>query len=407
MTSASYPRPGRRISFTPDPLDSGLMTLNMGPSHPAMHGTVRMRVKLEGETLRDIDIDIGYLHRGFEIQCEQSTWTQVFPYTDRLNYVSSFCNNVGYAMAVEKMLGVEITPRCAWIRMIVAEVARIADHLTAIAAGALELGAFTPMLYGMAAREEFYKLTEYVCGARLTTSYARVGGLRWDLPEDFEAHYMAAEKLLWKNFADIDKMLTKNRIFIDRMATGAISQEDAIDWSWTGPCLRSTGVDYDIRKAHPYLFYDKVDFDVPLGHKGDNFDRYLVRLEEIKQSASIIRQSLKFMEPGPVDIDDWAVVLPPKDAVYNTIEGMIAHFKLIMEGIQVPAGEVYSYTEAPNGELGFYIVSDGSGKPYKLHCRPPCFAMLQAFPSMMLGQQLADIVPTFDAINMIGGEIDR
>ena len=400
--------PSGRVRVQPDPIDDSFMTLNMGPSHPAMHGTVRMRVQLEGETIRDMDVDIGYLHRGFEIQCEQATWTQVLPYTDRLNYVSSLANNVGYVMAVEKLLGIDVTPRCKYVRMMAAEIARIADHLTAIAAGALELGGFTPMLFGMQAREEFYILTEQLCGARLTTSYTRVGGLRWDIPDDFEERYDFAEKMLFKNMADVDRMLTRNRIFIDRMAdTGVINREDAIDFGWTGPCLRATGVDYDIRKVHPYLFYDRIDFDVPLGHKGDNYDRFLIRLEEVKQSASIIRQCFRQMEPGPVNVDDWTVVLPPKEAVYNTIEGMIAHFKLIMEGIQVPAGEVYSYTETPNGELGFYIVSNGSGQPFRLHCRAPCFAIVQAMRHMMVGEQLADIIPTFDTMNMIGGEIDR
>ncbi len=397
-----------RAVFVPDPMDASRMTLNMGPSHPAMHGTVRMRLSLEGETIRDMDVDIGYLHRGFEIQCEQATWTQVLPYTDRLNYVSSLSNNVGYVLAVEKLLGIEVTDRCKYIRMLSCEIARIADHLTSIAAGALELGGFTPMLYGMQAREEFYKLIERLCGARLTTSYTRVGGVRYDLPEDFEQAYKVAEASLFKNMKDIDRMLTRNRIFVDRMAdTGVISQEDAIAYSWTGPCLRSTGVDYDIRKTAPYLFYDRIDFGVPLGHNGDNYDRYLCRLAEIDESVKIIRQCFEQMEPGPVNLDDWTVVLPPKDAVYNTIEGMIAHFKLIMEGIKVPKGEVYGYTEAPNGELGFYMVSQGTGFPYRIHCRPPCFALVQAMKHIMVGEQLADIIPTFDTINMIGGEIDR
>jgi NADH-quinone oxidoreductase subunit D len=391
-----------------DHLHTKAMMLNMGPSHPAMHGTVKMVLTLEGETIRDMDIDVGYLHRGFEIQCEQATWTQILPYTDRLNYLSPLCNNVGYVMAVEKLLGIDVPDRCKYVRMIACEVARIADHLTAIAAGALELGAFTPMLFGMQAREEFYILIEELTGARLTTSFARVGGLRWDLPEDFEDRYHTVEAILWKNFKDVDKMLTRNRIFVDRMAdVGVISQEDAIEYGFTGPCLRSTGVEYDVRKAHPYMFYDRMDFDVPLGHKGDNYDRYLIRLEEIIQSTKIIRQCFKEIEPGPVNIDDWRIVLPPKEAVYNSIEAMIAHFKLIMEGIPVPAGEVYGYTEAANGELGFYIVSQGTGKPYRLHCRPPCFALMQGLKGMCVGGQLADIVPTFDTINMIGGEIDR
>ena len=391
-----------------DAQHDGLMRLQMGPSHPAMHGTVRMEVILDGETIRDMDVDIGYLHRGFEIQSEHATWTQVIPYTDRLNYNSALCNNVGYVLAVEKLLGIDVPDRCKWIRMIACEVARICDHMTALAAGALELGGFTPMLFGMQAREEFYALIEYLCGARLTTAYTRVGGLRWDLPENFEARYRKAEASLSKNLADMGKMLTRNRIFVDRMAdTGCITAAEAIEWGWTGPCLRSAGVDYDVRKAAPYLHYDKVDFDVPLGHKGDNYDRYLVRIEELHQSVKIINQCFKFMEPGPVNVDDWRVVLPPKELVYNTIEAMIAHFKLIMEGIPVPKGEAYGYTEAANGELGFYIVSAGNGTPWRVHCRAPCFALVQALRPMMIGEQLADIIPTFDTINMIGGEIDR
>jgi NADH-quinone oxidoreductase subunit D len=236
-----------------------------------------------------------------------------------------------------------------------------------------------------------------------------VGGLLFDLPEDFEERYIAAEEnSLWKNMADVETMLFRNRIFMDRMCdVGVISAEEAIDYGYTGPCLRATGVEADIRKDHPYLFYDRMDFDIPLGHKGDNYDRFLIRVEEIKQSTKIIRQCFEQIEPGPVNIDDWSIVLPPKQEVYNSIEAMIAHFKLIMEGIQVPEGEVYSYTEAPNGELGFYIVSNGSGQPYRLHCRAPCFALMQGLKGMLVGSQLADIVPTFDTINMIGGEIDR
>ena len=391
-----------------DELHTEAMMLNMGPSHPAMHGTVKMVLSLEGETIRDMDIDIGYLHRGFEIMAEQCTWTQVLPYTDRLNYLSPLCNNVGYVMAVEKLIGIDVTDRCKYVRMIACEIARIADHLTAIAAGALELGAFTPMLYGMQAREEFYVLIEELTGARLTTSYTRVGGMLHDLTEDFVERYAFCEEMLWKNIRDMDKLLTRNGIFMDRMEnTGIISQEDAIEYGFTGPCLRSTGVEYDVRKAHPYMFYERMDFDVPLGHRGDNYDRYLVRLEEIKQSASIVRQCLSQIEPGPINIDDWRIILPPKEDVYNSIEAMIAHFKLIMEGVPVPAGEVYGYTEAPNGELGYYMVSQGSGTPYRLHIRPPCFALMQGLKGMLVGSQLADIIPTFDTINMIGGEIDR
>lgn len=391
-----------------DILHSEYMTVQMGPSHPAMHGTVQLTLTLDGETVVDVDVKIGYLHRGFEKMSEACTYNQVLPYTDRLNYVSPLINNVGWAMAVEKALDVEITPRCAWIRMIVSEMSRISDHLTSIAAGALELGGFTPFLYGVQAREEVWIVIEAICGARLTTSYTRPGGLRYDLPDDFDARWAHARSEIERLMVDIDKLLTRNRIFYDRMAdVGAISAEEAIDWGWSGPCLRSTGHDYDVRTYYPYLYYDQVDFDVPVGTRGDNYDRYLCRLEEIRQSLRIIEQCQKLMEPGPVNIGDWRVVLPPKDEVYNSIEGMIAHFKLIMEGVKVPPGEVYSYVEGGNGELGYYVVSDGSGRPWRVKVRPPCFALMQTLKPLVEGTLLADIIPTFDTINMIGGEIDR
>jgi len=391
-----------------DPFHARLMKVHMGPSHPAMHGTVQLVLTLDGETVVDAEVKIGYLHRGFEKMAEVCTYNQVMPYTDRLNYVSPLCNNVGYAMAVEKALGITVPDRAQWIRMIISELSRVSDHLTCLGAGALELGGFTPFLYAIQGREEVWQLCETVTGARLTHSYTRVGGLRRDLPTGFEEGYKHAKAEVKRLMVDVDKLLTRNRIFYDRMAdVGAITPEMAIDHGWTGPCLRSTGCDYDVRTHMPYMFYDQVDFDVPVGTKGDNYDRYLVRLEEITQSFRIIDQCLEAMEPGPVNVDDWTVVLPPKDDVYNSIEGMIAHFKLIMEGVKVPAGEVYSYTEAGNGELGFYVVSDGSGRPWRVKVRPPCFAGMQALKPLVLGTLLADIIPTFDTINMIGGEIDR
>lgn len=382
--------------------------VNFGPSHPAMHGTVRLRLTLDGETVVDADVEIGFLHRGFEKMAESRTWTQVFPYTDRLNYVSPLINEVGYAGVVEKMLGIDITERCKYVRVFMSECSRIADHLTAIGAQALELGAFTPFLWAMQAREEFYFLFEYICGARVTTCYTRIGGMRWDLPEDYAERYYKAEEKLLKLLDDIDALLTRNRIFVDRMAdVGVMKAQDAIAWGFTGPCLRAAGVDYDVRKAIPYLVYDRLEFDIPIGHNGDNFDRYLVRMEEIRQSVRIIRQVIKQMPGGPINISDWRVVLPPKEAVYNTIEGMIAHFELIMNGIQVPKGEAYYAVEGGNGEVGFYAVSDGGGRPYRLHVRPPCFAIMQGMKQMIIGGMVADVIPTFDSINMIGGEIDR
>ena len=385
------------------------MHLNMGPSHPAMHGTVRIVLELSGETIEKADVQIGYLHRGFEKMCERGTWSQVFPYADRLNYVSPMLNNVGYALAVEKMCGISVPDRCQWYRMALGELARMSDHLTCNGAMAMELGAFTPYLWLIKAREMIWDLLEEETGARLTHSFGRIGGMAKPPTKGFKELARATVREVLRLVEEGEKMLLKNRIFIDRLENvGVISQEDAIALSWTGPCLRSTGCAYDIRKAHPYLKYDEVEFDVPVGTRGDTLDRFLVRLAELRQSARIIEQVCDRMpDEGPVNVDDPRVVLPEKDSVYTTIEGTIQHFKLIMEGAKVPKGEVYSYTEAGNGELGFYLVSDGSGTPYRVRIRPPCFAIVGGLEKLITGRMLSDIVPTFGALNMIGGECDR
>lgn len=384
------------------------MRLVMGPAHPAMHGTIRMVLDLVGETVIEADVQPGYLHRGFEKSCERGTWAQVFPYTDRLNYISPLINNFGYAMTVEKLLGIKVPERCEYIRTIMSEISRMADYLTCIAAGALELGAFTAFLYGIEAREFLWDLIEEVSGQRMMATYGRIGGVKDDLPADFAAKWKELKPHLTHILNTVDKLLTRNRIFIDRMeGTGVISQADAIAHGFTGPCLRSTGVDYDVRKAFPYHMYDRVEWETVVGTTGDNYDRYLVRMEEMHQSIRIIDQCLAQMEPGPVNTDDPRVVLPNKSLVYNSIEGMINHFKLIFEGVQVPPGEAYGYVEGGNGELGYYIVSNGSGRPWKIKVRPPCFYLVNALHKMIEGAMLADIIPTFDTINMIGGEIDR
>ena len=389
-------------------LHSKPMALQMGPSHPAMHGTVRLLLELDGETVVHSEVNVGYLHRGFEKECEQRSWNQAFPFVDRLNYVSPTLNSVGYALAVEKMLDLTIPERAQYIRVIMGELGRIADHYTLIAAMALELGAFTPFLWAMQVRELIYRLWERCSGARVTLNYCRIGGVSRDLPRDFAKSYEEIKKVGMRLLHDCDVVLTRNRIFMDRMeGVAVISGEEAKSYGFTGPSLRSTGVDYDVRKDHPYLVYDRFDFDVPVGTRGDNYDRYLVRLEEIYQSFKIIDQALSQLPVGPIIVDDWRVALPPKDQVYTTIEGCIAHFKLIMEGTRVPPGEVYSYTEAANGELGFFLVSNGSGKPYRMHVRAPCFAMMQGMSRLIQGHLIADIIPTFDSINMIGGECDR
>ncbi|MBM4353139.1 MAG: NADH-quinone oxidoreductase subunit D [Deltaproteobacteria bacterium] len=384
------------------------MLLQMGPSHPAMHGTVKLDLRLDGESIVAVDTTIGFLHRGFEKMCENSTWNQCFPYADRLNYVSPAINGVGLALAIEKLLGIEIPERTKYIRVILSEIARIQDHLTAIAAAALELGGFTAMLWAVEARDYYYYMFEDVTGARVTLSYCRVGGVRNDLTPDFRQKFDHAARITEKLMVDIDRLLTRNRIFVDRMRDiGVMKAAEAIDWGFSGPCLRAAGVPYDVRKDDPYLVYDRVDFDVPIGDRGDNFDRYLVRMEEIRQSLRIIRQCFDQMPDGPVNHPDWQVTHPPKSEVYGTIEGMIAQFELVFRGPVVPPGEVFRSVEGGNGELGFYVVSDGSGRPYRLHVRPPCFAIMQALGDMLMGTMVADIIPTFDSINMIGGEIDR
>jgi len=396
------------VSDLKENLHTDHMVLNMGPSHPATHGTVKFLLTLDGETVVDMTVEVGYLHRGFEKMCESVTYSNVFPYTDRLNYCSAIMNNIGYALAVEKLCDIEVTERCKYIRVVTNELARISDHYTNIAAAALELGALTAFIYFVEAREIVWDLLEKVCGARLTSNYIRIGGLMCDLPpgfnDDLEATYPKLDKL----FEDVDNLLTKNRIFLDRMRdTGAISKEDAISWGFTGPCLRACGIDYDIRKKQPYLVYDRLDFDIPIGTTGDNFDRYLVRMEEIKQSLKIIKQAMKDMPEGPINTDNPYLRIPSKQDVYSQMEEMIAHFKVVIDGVKPPVGEVYYATEAANGELGFYIVSDGSGKPWKCRVRPPCFTMTGALPDLCKGGMLADIVPTFDMLNMIGGECDR
>ena len=390
-------------------LPSEPMRLNMGPSHPAMHGTIRMVLDLDGETILDVDVQPGYLHRGFEKSCERGTWNQVFPYADRLNYVSPMLNNVGFALAVEKLIGLEVPERCTYYRTVLGELARISDHLTCNGATAMELGAFTPFLWLIKVRDWVWDILEQETGARLTHSFGRIGGMAAPPTDGFKESTLAIFGEIDHAMMESESLLMKNRIFLDRtQGIGNLTPEDAIAMGCTGVVLRSTGSDYDVRKAYPYMFYDRFDFDVPVGHDGDNYDRFVCRFEEIRQSMRIIRQALEQMpRSGPVVADDLRYVMPDKREVYTTIEGTIAHFKLVMEGLKPPPGEVYSFTEGGNGELGFYIVSDGSGTPYRVRCRPPCWYNLQACRDMLVGDMIADIIPTFGSINMIGGECDR
>ena len=385
--------------------------LNMGPSHPATHGTVKFLIELDGENIAAIDIQVGYLHRGFEKECESGTWYQAIPYTDRLNYNSAVLANVGFCMAVEKLLEIETPERCQWQRTMASELSRLGDHLTRCGAACLELQAMTPFLYGIESRELTWDLLEALCGARVTSNYVRIGGVKHPMPESFPAlcrENIAKIRGLLKDFDDV---VTSNRIFVDRLSgTGVISKEDCLRYAVTGPILRSAGVPLDVRKDEPYLKYDEVDFEVPVGEVGDNYDRYLVCVAEMHQSLRIVEQCLEKLEqlgPGPVNTLDPRVRWPAKGRVFNRMEELIQQFKSVTEGPRVPAGEGYLPIESANGELGFYLVSDGSAVPYKVRCRPPSLINLAPMPLMLKGALLADLVPTFDFINMIGGECDR
>ncbi|OLC12701.1 MAG: hypothetical protein AUH29_15520 [Candidatus Rokubacteria bacterium 13_1_40CM_69_27] len=432
--------------------------VGVGPAHPAMHGIIRIQAELDGEVIVKADVEIGYLHRAFEKDCEVGGWNNAIPYTDRLNYVSPLINNFGYASAVEKLLGIDITERCKYIRVITSEISRICDHLTCIGASAMELGAFTVFLYMIKAREFLWELVEDVTGARLTISYGRVGGVKADLPPDFGDKMRAAFKQVREVLDEVHRLLTGNRIFMDRMVgVGVLSREETIAYAITGPLLRAVGVPYDVRRAQPYYVYDRLDWEVPTQTAGDNFARYLVRMAEMEQSMRIAEQALDQIPGGPINVDhqgcpidpatyvdqgkqgkteglllvpitlspnlqgserhahqrvnaaDKRVVLPPKETTYGSIEGLMNHFMLIMEGygIRPPAGEAYFAVEGANGELGFYVVSDGTDRPYRVRCRPPCLPPMAALHRMIEGEMVADLVPTFGSVNMIGGELDR
>ncbi|HEX9671041.1 MAG TPA: NADH dehydrogenase (quinone) subunit D [Thermoanaerobaculia bacterium] len=385
------------------------MTINIGPSHPAMHGTFRLTAVLDGETIVASDVEIGYLHRCFEKMAETHTWQQVIPYTDRLNYCSAFINNVAYCRAVEKLLEVEVPPRAVWARTILSELSRIMDHCVCNGSTLVDAGALTNFWYLFQPREEIYGLLEACSGARLTVSYGRIGGLSQDLPPDFEARCKRLLEIVPPFIEDVEKLVDRNRIWLDRsVGIAAISAAEAVNWGWTGPCLRASGVPYDVRRAQPYDLYDTVDWEVPVLYGGDVYDRYRIRMLEIRESLKIVRQLLeRGMPEGPYIVDDPHVALPPKEACYNEMEAMIYHFKLIMDGIQVPAGERYDMVEGANGELGFYIVSDGSSKPYRLKVRPPCFPIFSTFPTLIKGGTVSDIIATLGGLNVIAGELER
>jgi NADH-quinone oxidoreductase subunit C/D len=384
------------------------LVVNIGPSHPAMHGTFRVQALLDGEVIKQCEAEIGYMHRNFEKMAENRTYWQIIPYTDRLNYCSSFMNGHGWALAVEKLLGVKAPARAEAIRVILSEFSRIIDHFICIGTNIVDLGAITPFFYLFKVREEVYDLLEACCGARLTVSYVRIGGLSTDVPDDFEARVKSCVASIRQYTEECDRLVTRNPIFAQRFKdVGALSADDALSYGWVGPCLRGSGVAYDVRRDHPYSGYEQYDFDVPIGTAGDCYDRYLVRLEEIRQSLRIIEQAVAKLPGGDVLLDDKRVALPPKSKVYSNIESLMNHFKLVYEGILAPPGEVYGYTEGANGELGYFIVSDGRKYPWRVKVRPPCFNIYQAFPQMITGQLLADAVAIIGGLNVIAGELDR
>lgn len=385
-----------------------LMLLNVGPSHPASHGTIRNFVAMEGETITACVTEIGYLHRGFEKACEHHTYSQVIPYTDRLNYCSAILNNIGWAKAIEEMLNIEITPRAKMIRVVIGELSRIIDHFVCNAANMVDLGGLTSLWYLFGARDQAYDLLSKLTGARLTNTYTRIGGLEFDLYDGFAEDLEEVLKTAEKSIDDVLSLIAHNRIYQDRTQdVGVIKPDFALANGISGPNLRAAGVAHDLRKDKPYYGYENFDFDVVIGSHGDVYDRMMCRFEESIQSIKIIRQAMKNMPEGPINIYAPNVVLPLKKDVYGNIEGLMNQFKLTFEGIIVPKGEYYSSTEAANGELGFFTVSDGSGRPYRVKCRPPCFYSLAAYSKIVEGTMLADAVITMASLNFIAGEFDR
>ena len=396
------------IVLDPNGEKLNLMPLNVGPSHPATHGCLRFLTAMDGETIVASVEEIGYLHRGFEKMVERGTWQQVVPYTDRLNYCSAIMNNIAFCRAVENMFGVEIPERSKVLRVIVNELSRINDHFVCVAAAFQDLGGTTPFMYAFNPREEIMCIWEKLTGARLTNSFARIGGLYRDSYEGFEQDVLAALNSTEKALKDLHACLDRNRIFLDRtVGIGKISAEKAISYGWTGPCLRASGVASDLRKDEPYYDYETYDWEVVVGTQGDCNDRLQVRLAEIEESVKIVRQALKRLAPGPVDIIDPRIRVPAHKLAYQDMEGLIGRFKSVYEGIRVPEGEYYCGSECANGELGFTIISDGSGHPYRIKVRPPCLTQFAAFHELVEGGLLADSMAVLSGLNIIAGELDR
>ncbi|MDD5285053.1 MAG: NADH dehydrogenase (quinone) subunit D [Desulfuromonadaceae bacterium] len=384
------------------------MTLNMGPQHPSTHGVLRLVLELDGEVIVKITPHIGYLHRGIEKLSEHRTYHQILPLTDRLDYLAPMSNNLGYIVAVEKLMAVEVPERAETIRIIMAELTRLESHLVWIACHALDIGAMTVFIYAFRERETVMEIYELISGARMTSNFFRVGGLSQDVPEEFVKKVGDFVDAMPGYLDQYEGLLTTNPIWVKRtVGNGVISAEDAVDIGLTGPALRGSGVDWDLRRDNPYSGYDKYQFKVPVGENCDTYDRYKVRLIEMREACKIVRQALDRLKPGPVLADCPQVCYPPKENVYNSIEGLIHHFKIASEGFPAPVGEVYQGVEAPKGELGFYIVSDGGNKPYRLRIRPPSFVNLQAIEKMCLGSMVADLVAVIGTLDIVLGEIDR
>jgi NADH-quinone oxidoreductase subunit D len=383
-------------------------TLNFGPQHPAAHGVLRMVMEMDGEIVERIDPHIGLLHRGTEKLIEYKSYLQAVPYFDRLDYVSPMCQEHAFALAVEKLAGIEVPPRGQYIRVLYSEITRVLNHILNLTAFALDVGAMTPMLWGFEQRERLMEFYERACGARLHAAYFRPGGVHLDLPAGLIDDIASWAEQFPAFITDMRTLLDNNRIFRQRTVDiGVVSQAEALDWGFTGPMLRASGIPWDLRKAQPYDVYDKMDFDIPIGKNGDCFDRYLIRVEEINQSLRIIRQCIAEMPGGPVHTTDHKIMPPARGEMKRSMEALIHHFKLYTEGYHVAAGETYTAVEAPKGEFGVYLVSDGTNKPYRCKIRAPGFAHLQAMEFCCKGHMLADSVAILGAMDIVFGEVDR
>ncbi len=404
---AMYEKTSKHFHKKFENLPEGHVLVNLGPSHPATHGILQNVIQLDGERIVEAEAIIGYVHRCFEKLGERYDYNQFLVCTDRMNYVSTPLNNIGWILTVEKLMGVEVPARVTYVRMIISELSRIMDHIICNGILGVDLGAFSGMLYLFHQRERIYSIIEKLTGARLTTTFCRVGGLERDIYPDFQKEVKELITGLKPVIEEFDTLLIRNKIFNDRTAgVGGISKEDALSYGFTGPNLRAAGVAHDVRKDEPYMFYDKVDFDVPIGSDGSVLHRALVRMEEMRQSIRIIEQLVDNIPAGSYHADLPHAFLPEKQRVYNNMEELIYHFKIIMHGIKVPAGEYYFPTEAANGELGFYIVSEGEKSPYRIHVRRPCFWFYQAFPEIVKGSLIADSIATMSSLNAIAGELD-